>query len=218
MQVLRDLVARSDGINKLFRTVFRVGSHKADFKVAGQVVHRAQKLGKIHRCLVVFAVGIDVLPQKGDFFIAGGDDFARFAQHLFGFAAAFTPADIRHDAIRAEIVTAVHNRQPRAETAVAVNRQVLGDGAAVIRRANDPLFAGQSFIKQFRQAVRDVRAEHQIYKRIALIDAVAHALLLHHTAAKRDNQIRVLGFVSLNGADIAEHAVFGVFANGAGIV
>ncbi len=63
-----------------------------------------------------------------------------------------------------------------------------------------------------------VRTEYQIYKRIAFINLFANVCLLHHTTAQRDNQIGLGGFIPLNCADIAEHSVLCMLADGTGIV
>lgn len=62
-----------------------------------------------------------------------------------------------------------------------------------------------------------MRAENQPDKRIAFINAVRYVLLLHHTAAQRDEYRRVPAFERLERAHIAEHPVLGMFPDGTGI-
>ncbi len=60
-------------------------------------------------------------------------------------------------------------------------------------------------------------AEYQTDKRKAVVYAVRNVLLLHHTAAERDQNLRMTALQILERAYISEHPVLGVLANGAGV-
>ena len=60
-------------------------------------------------------------------------------------------------------------------------------------------------------------AENQSDKRKAVVDAVGDMLLLHHTAAQRDQNLRMLPLEIFQRADIAEHPVLRMLADGAGV-
>ena len=60
-------------------------------------------------------VGVHILPQQGDFFVASISQVATFAQDAFHIPAAFTTSSIGHDAIVAEVVAASHNADETAD-------------------------------------------------------------------------------------------------------
>ena len=66
--------------------------------------------------------------------------------------------------------------------------------------------------------MNNVRSENEIDKRIALSDFIDNSLLLHHTAAQSDYQIRIGLFEALYRTDIAVNSVLGVLTHGAGVV
>ena len=60
-------------------------------------------------------------------------------------------------------------------------------------------------------------AEHKPHKRIVLLQAFCHMLLLHHTAAHGDQRVGMPRFDVLQGTHIAEHAIHCVFPHGTGV-
>ena len=63
-----------------------------------------------------------------------------------------------------------------------------------------------------------MRAEHQVDKRVSRFQTFGHARLLRHAAAHADEQLRPLLFQFLEPDDVAQGAVFRVFAHAAGVV
>ena len=199
------------------RRVARVARHKADQKIAGDGVDHADEVGKIHVLFEVLAVGIDVLPQQRDVLIPGGDKLARLGYDVLRQTRALAPADIRDDAVSAEVVAAVHDRKPGLDLAVAAHRDALCHGAVVLFGGENALVLFHDLKQQLREAPQLVRAEDQIDHRVGHFDLLRHMLLLDHAAADRDDLPRpgLLGMIQR--ADVAQHAHFGVLAHGAGV-
>ena len=133
------------------------------------------------------------------------------------FSAAFSSADIRYDTVRAEVVAAVHDRQPTLESAVAFHGNALIEFIIVISTFKYPLTVDKRIIHQFRKMMQRMGAEHQPDKRKAVIDTVGDMFLLHHAAAERNQNLRVLSFEIFKRADVSEHSVLGMLADCAGV-
>ena len=67
------------------------------------------------------------------------------------------------------------------------------------------------------QGVDAVHAEHEVHIRIALTQFFDHMLLIGHAAAQTDHQAGLFLLQALQRAHIAEHALFGVLTDGAGV-
>ena len=217
MDVVGALFALRHRAEELLRRVARVARHKADQKIAGDGVDHADEIGKIHVLFEVLAVGIDVLPQQRDVLIPGGDKLARLGYDVLRQARALAPADIRDDAVSAEVVAAVHDRKPGLDLAVAAHRDALGHGAVVLFGGEDAPVLFHDLLEQLRKAPQLVRAEYQVDHRIGHLDLLRHVLLLDHAAADRDDLPRPRLFRMGQRADVAQHAHLGVLAHGAGI-
>src|SRR5207249_6323758 len=72
----------------------------------------------------VVAVRVDVLAEQGDLAVAGGGEGSGLVEDLVERPAPLGTAAERDDAVRARLVAAVDDRQPRADRGLA------GDGAA----------------------------------------------------------------------------------------
>ena len=217
MQMMRALLALRHRPEELFRRVLRVARHKADHKVARNVVDHAEEIGEVHAVLQVFPVGVHVLPEQGDVLIALPHELARLGEHRLRLAGTLAPADIGHDAVGAEIVAAVHDRQPGLHRPVAPHGDALGYRALVPGRRKDALMAPHDALQQLRETPELVRPENQIHHRVGSLDLLGHVLLLHHAAADRDD-LRGTGlFGVVERADVAEHAHLGVLAHRAGV-
>ena len=108
------------GAEELLRRVLGVAGHEADEKLARNVVYHAYEVGKIRFAAEVAAVGVYVLPQQGYVLVAVGDELPRLGHDILRTAGALPAADVWHDAVGAEIIAAVHDRQPRLDLPVAL--------------------------------------------------------------------------------------------------
>ena len=202
---------------ELLRRVARVARHKADPEITRDVVDHPDEVGKIDAAIEILAVGVDVLPQQRDVLIPGGDKLARLGYDVLRQTRALAPADIRDDAVGAEVVAAVHDRKPGLDRAVAPHRDALGHGAVVLFGGEDAPVLFHDLLEQLREAPQLVRAEDQVDHRIGHLDLLRHVLLLDHAAADRDDLPRPRLFRVGQRADVAQHAHLGVLAHGAGV-
>ena len=132
-------------------------------------------------------------------------------------AGALAPAHIRHDAVGAEVVAPVHDRQPRLDAAVALLGDALGHAAVRGRDGEHPPVLGADGVQQLREAPQLVRAKDEVDDAVGLFQLLGHVLLLRHAAADRDDLIGVARLGVRQRADVAEHARLGVLAHGAGV-
>ena len=131
--------------------------------------------------------------------------------------AALPAAHIRHDAVGAEVVAAVHDRQPALEGAVTLDGNALIELFVVVSALKHALAVDERAVKQLGKMVKRMGAENQSDKRKAVVDAVGDMLLLHHTAAQRDQNLRMLPLEIFQCADVAEHPVLRVLSDSAGV-
>ena len=111
--------------------------HEADAKIAGDGVDHADEVGEVHPAVEVLPVGVHVLPEQGDVLIARFHKLSRLAQHVLRPAGALPSAHVGHDAVGAEVVAAVHDRQPGLHAAVSLLGDALGHGAGVLFGGED---------------------------------------------------------------------------------
>ena len=70
---------------------------------------------------------------------------------------------------------------------------------------------------ELRQGVDAVHAEHKIDVGVALAQLFHHMLLVGHAAAQTDDKAAFFLLETLQRAHVAEHALLGVLAHGAGV-
>ena len=70
----------------------------------------------------VVPVAVDVLAEERDLAVARGGERSRFRDHFVERPAPLGPAAERHDAVRAGLVAAVDDRQPRGDRRLAAHR------------------------------------------------------------------------------------------------
>ena len=119
MQVLAQMRLGRNGVDQLVAGVLRVAGHEADLVIAGHRAEQVEQIGEVHLLFQPLAIAVDVLAQQGDFLIPRFHKAAELGEDIAGLAALFAAADIRHDAVGAEVVAAVHDGQPCAELALA---------------------------------------------------------------------------------------------------
>ena len=206
-----------DGVDQLMAGILGVASHKANLIIAGHRAEHVQQVGKIDLFVQPLAVAVDILTQQGDLLIALRHQLLKLRQNGGGFAAALPPAHIGHDAVGAEVIAAVHNGQPRAEARIAADGHFLDHGVALGRGFQIALAAAHTLRQHGGQTVDAVHAEHQINIWVALTQLFDNMGLLRHTAADADHQAGVLLLELFQCAHVAENALLGVFAHGAGV-
>jgi len=137
VQVMADLGQFGKAADQFVRQILRVGSHHADAADALHFVHAAQELRERAGRIQALAVGVDVLPQKRDFPAAVFRQEPHFPEDVLRLSAALPATDMGHDAISAEVITAVRDGYPALKTGSTVHRQVLGHFLAFIFHTDD---------------------------------------------------------------------------------
>ena len=217
MKRVADVLARRHHVNQLVGNILRMGGHKAD-SLNPHLVQRRKKLCKAQFAFNVKPVGVDVLPKQHDFLHAVRLQFARFLDDACRRAGAFPAAHIRNDAIRAEVVAAVHDGDVSVIRAATAHRQIFRNAALVILNHLDHAAAGLHRLEhQLRKTIQIMRAEGQIHKRILLENLFAHPRLLHHAAANADHQLRTCLFQFLEPDHVAQRAPLRIVADAAGV-
>ena len=217
VQLMRHMAARRHRVEELGRRVLGLAGHEAHPVVAVDPVDLCEKVGKIIARAEILAVAVDVLTEQRDLFIARRDQLADLAHDLLRLAAAFAAADVGHDAVRAEVVAAVHDAHPRAHAADAVDGDVLCDAARLVVDGKDAAALGVGAVQELGEAPLGLRTEHEIDVAVAGFHLFRHARLLCHAPAQADD---LVGIRRLGVRELAEHPVNGflrVFADGAGV-
>ena len=217
VQVSADLGLRRDGVDQLVAGVLRVAGHEADVVVARHRAEQIEQVGEIHRLCETLAIAVDVLPQQGDLLVPGLHQPPELREDVAGLAAFLAAADIRHDAVGAEVVAAVHDRQPCPELALPADGDVLDDDRTLCRLHQNALVPLQLLRDELGQRVDAVHTEDQIHIGVALAQLFHDVLLVGHAAAQADHQTGLFLLETLQRTHVAEHTLLGVFADGAGV-
>ena len=180
------LFALGHGLKQLFGGVLGVARHESYEKFAGDLVYHGDKVRKIDIAVEILAVGVDILAEQRNVLVALGNQLPCLGDNILGSAAALTPAHIRHDAVGAEVVAAVHNGQPRLDLAVTLQGHALGDIAVAALCGEHTLFARHDPEQKLREVPQVVRPENEIDNGVGALYLLGHMLLLHHAAAHGD--------------------------------
>ncbi len=159
----------------------------------------------------VAAVGVDVLAEEGDLADPVGRQPLQLLVQLAPGARGLAPARGGHDAVRATAVAADGDLHPGLELALAPGGQVAGEALEVEVALRRERVAGQ----ELGQAVDLAGAEGHVHER----EHLEHLVLerLRPAAAHADHPAGVLGLQPLGLAQVADEAVVGRLADGAGV-
>ena len=181
-------------------------AHAAD---ARNRAHGAQEIGEI---VLAVVVGVHRLPEQHDLTHAIGDHVADLANHVGQTPAAFRAARVRYDAVGAAVIAATLHGDPRLDAIEALRREVLVVLLEVEVRRDGALAAARAFHQRGKGAV-SVRTDHQAHM-LRLLQQLRAESLRH---APRDADDAAALHVTFELAEPADHALFGVIANGAGV-
>ena len=174
--------------------------HEAHAADARHFIDHLQKIREI-RELVVLAIGVDILAEQRDFLIAVLHGFLDLAHDVLRQTAALAAAHVRHDAVRAEVVAAVHDRHPGREAARTCDRHIVRQFRLAELDIDDVAALRLDLLHDACELVDLVGAEHEVDVRRALDERIA--LLLRHAARDAENQLRALALEALDLTDLA---------------
>lgn len=214
VDVLTEVLAVADGRDDLVREVLWVRGHEAHAADARHLVDHLEEICKVCE-LVVLAVGVDILAEQRDFLIAVLHGLLNLMHDVLRQAAALAAAHIRHDAISAEIVAAVHDWHPSREAARACDGYVVRQLRLAELHVDDVTVLRLDLLHDVRELVDLVGAEHEVDVRRALDERIA--LFLRHAARDAEDQLWVLALEALDLADLAVDAVLRRLAHAAGV-
>ena len=115
MELIADFIVARDRVKKLVGRVLGVARHEAQPEISRELGKRGHEVRKVDAAVQILAVGVDVLAEDSDVLIAGGNQPFDFFNDFLGPSRALTTAHIGDDAVRTEVVAAVHNGNPRLE-------------------------------------------------------------------------------------------------------
>ena len=217
MQLLRDFGITRHGVEELLAGITRMACHEADEKIPRNLGNGGQQVGKIHAAAQILAIGVDVLPKKGDFLRAALNQRPALCENVLRLTAAFPPTDVGDDAVGAEIVAAVHDGYPCFQLGIPDLRNALGDGAGFVFNKELPLFPAEDVPQDLRKLPQMVGGKHAVHVGVAVLDAVGDLGFSRHAAAQEDFLLRVAALGVGQRAQIAENPLLGVFPDGAGV-
>ena len=192
MEVSCNVLRACHNVYKLSRSILRVTSHKMNDVIALDLIKLGEQVCKVVVKAAVLAVGVDVLSEQGYILVACSDELRELGNNVLLFSASLSAAHVRHDAIGAEIVAAVHYRHPRAKLILSAHGKSLGNGVFLIVGVKYSVASVHSPPKMLGKLVNERRAEEYVNVRIAHF-YVSYAMLLHHhTSADNDNEVGIL--------------------------
>ena len=130
-----------NGGDEIFGEIFGVARHKPESELTLVLADFPQQIGEIESAVRVVPVRVDVLPQQRDLLIPFVEQGSHFRNDMFGTAAAFPSAHIRHDAIGAEIIAAVHDIHPGVRVTGAERLVFFGNLPFLFPHVHDGFFA-----------------------------------------------------------------------------
>ena len=137
-------------------------------------------------------VGVDVLPQQHYFFGSGCSKAFYLFEHPFRRPAALSAPGIRHYAVGAEVVAALHDAYVSLERVFSLCGEPFSYGLAVLPDLHDILVLFGHVPEKLWKLMQIVSSEDQIHPGIFGFELVYVYLLLHHAPADADYPSRVL--------------------------
>ena len=195
--------------------------HKADVIIALDLVNISEQIGKIVNLTVValciLAVAIDVLTEQRYILVSCFNQTLDLGDYILGSAASLATANVRNDTVRAEIIAAVHYRDPRAIIRLAVYRQAFCNEVLLFLGTVEPLALFHFRVYELGQSVQGRGSEHEINVRIAVLDILLAVLLRYHTSADTNKHIGLRRLKMLVLPDYRERLLLGMLSHRAGV-
>ena len=218
MDMLADIVVHRHHIEHVVAHIFGMRSRKTDAHRGVEQSHLLQQLREIDRTGRIGGirpeVRIHVLAEQGDLPVSGGNQFTGFTQDAVRIAAALGATDIRHDAIRADIVAAAHDGDKcRHSGRIRADRGDVGVGLLVGKQRIDLLFAVADTGYQPRQVAVRIRSGYDIHRFILQKGSLEP---FGHASEHADDDAPLL-FLLAENIQAAKDALFGIVPYRTGI-
>ena len=177
-----------------------------------RIAHGAQQIGKARLAKEVTTVGVNVLAQQRNLTHALTHQTCHLVDNLLEGTALLTTTDVRHDAVRAEVVAARHDGHPSVILRLAVPRHTHGVGILMLIRADMALAIQKRLGDKLGHVSNRMRTKNHVdvidvgeqALAIALGDAAAHG---DHTLSRRRRR------KALTGITLTVQARIGSLAN-----
>ena len=161
------------------------------------------------------AVRVDVLPEQRHLHHALEREVGDLGQHVVERPRHLLAARVGHDAERAVLAAALHDRHERRGAVDTGRRQVVELLDLRERDVDLRAAARAPRADQRGQAVQGLRAEHDVDVGRAAHDR--RALLARDAAADADDEVRSRALQFAHAAEIVEHALLRLLAHRAGV-
>ena len=192
-----------------------MGSHKTQTEFSRKFCYFVEQCSKSHIVWQIFSVGIDVLPEKGYFFVSFIQQTFHFFENVFQSTAAFTSPDVGNDTVGAKVVATVVNVHPCIGITCAILRKIFFVVHAKIRI--DKFFAVLSLHNGIFKHMKVAGAQNNVNEGIFLPDYIGYAFLLRHASAHSNDFFGIFTFEFFQLSDVPVNFLFGSFSYAAGV-
>ncbi len=210
VKVTAEVLKRRIRLNELFGKILRVRGHEPDTGYFQRIKLRKQ----IRKGRSAAHIRIYVLTEQGYLLNPFLAQLPCFPYDIRLRSGALPAPYIRYDAIRTEIVAAVHDIDESGKGAGAHNGQIFL--YAALFQYLDPPAALDGLAYKACEPIQIMSAEDDIHKRIHFPYPVRHTLFLRHAAPYAYQEIRLFLFQFLEPYNVSESAVFGIRPHRAG--
>ena len=200
-------------LDKLIRGVLWVACHKANEEVTGKRGYTREKLGKIY----IRVIGVYVLTEEGYFLYACGNKLAALLQYCLTFAAAFPAPYVRDYAVGAEVVAAVHYRNPRLMAVPAHGRHTFYYITSVLTENEAALALSLQSVDKLGNTVEHIGLCGKADVMEVPLKLVRYVRLCRHTAYYTDYKVGIFLFLRLKCAKEGKSLHFRMLTDSAGI-
>ena len=217
VQVGRQLVEAGVGVDQPAVEFHGVGGREADPAESLEFRHVADQPGEVLESARRrdSAIAVDVLAQQVDFAHALALQLDRLGQHVRDRPGDLLAARVRHDAKRAVLAAALHDRQMGHGRRGLRRRQLFEFFLGGERDIHDRSGSVGRLPKQAGKPVQRLRAEYDVHVGRAL--AYGLSFLASNAAAHADLHFRPLALERLVAAEFGEQFFLGFLAHRAGV-
>lgn len=173
-------------IDGLGQQIFGMRRGKED-TLDTRIAHSAQQIGKTRLAKEIATVGVNVLSQQRNLAHALTHKPGNLVDNLLEGTTLLTTTDVRHDAVRAEVVAARHDRHPGVILRLAMPRHTHGVGILMLIRTDMALAIQKRLGDKLGHVSNGMGAENDVD--VIDVGEQALAIALGDAAAHGDNTL-----------------------------